>query len=139
MKNNNTKNANNKKLWMFVAGAILVVLLIRLMPCGGRKEGFSANAPKEGKLVMFYADWCGHCKAVKPTFQALKERYNTQYDWEDCSTPEKAKRFGITSFPTFRFFKNPRDSNDSSDYESYKGDRSMNALSSFMNVTPLSI
>ncbi len=131
-KMNNKNKMSNKHVLMFLAGAVIILLLFRMKPCG-KTEGFS-SASKDGKLVMFYADWCGHCKAVKPTFTALRSEHGGKYDMQDCSSPEEAKRYDVKSFPTFRYFPNPREPHTSANYETYTGGRTMDALSSFMKV-----
>merc|ERR1719204_2202144 len=36
------------------------------------------HGDKEWLLVEFYADWCPHCQAFDPHFQALAEAFMTQ-------------------------------------------------------------
>jgi len=57
-------------------------------------------------LVMFYAPWCGHCKAMKPAYsEAAQELQNKNarsvLAAVDC-TKEKslAKKFDIGGYPT---------------------------------------
>ena len=36
-----------------------------------KEEGFQSSGAPAYKFVMYYADWCGHCKVAKPEFQKL--------------------------------------------------------------------
>lgn len=63
-------------------------------------------------LVMFYAPWCGHCKAMKPTYaevaKILKdENSNGVLAAFDASKEKKiAEKFDIKGFPTVKYFQN---------------------------------
>ena len=60
-------------------------------------------------MVDFWAVWCGPCKMLSPTVEALAEQYEgkalvgkVNVDEE----PELARRFGVMSIPTVVFLKN---------------------------------
>lgn len=58
-------------------------------------------------LVDFYAEWCGPCKALAPTLEAVAAEHAghlevVKVDIDD--NPELATRFGIQSIPTLVFF-----------------------------------
>ncbi|EQC28062.1 hypothetical protein SDRG_14156 [Saprolegnia diclina VS20] len=94
-------------------------------------DTFDANvlAPgSNGWLVKFYAPWCGHCKQLAPTYDALSQDLHGQVHIAKVDVTEHealGERFGIQGFPTLVFFK------DGKMYE-YAGARSLDALTTFV-------
>ena len=96
----------------------LLILLFLLYTKFLKKEGFESSCEnlekdikEDKKLVLFYADWCGHCKKLKPI-------------WDDAATnaddkmiklnvgdgkPEQKQimeKYNIKGFPTVIMFEN---------------------------------
>ena len=59
--------------------------------------------PNKGKvLVDFYAEWCGPCKAMKPTLEKFKESSNIPLVKVNVDEElEISKKYGIRSIPCF--------------------------------------
>jgi len=81
-------------------------------------SGASSNGKKTAELMLFFADWCPHCKAVKPTWNDLKSKYEDKtingytvvFTEINCSeeTPEIEKQletYNVTGFPTIKLIK----------------------------------
>ncbi len=67
-------------------------------------EGAFDKAVGQGvSLVDFWAGWCGPCKMLAPTIEALGEQYEgraTVAKVDVDAEPELARRFGVMSIPT---------------------------------------
>lgn len=111
--------------------ALLLFILIVLYYFYSKylKEGFEATPEnieqyiknEKPALVLFYADWCGHCNKLKPTWEtaveSAKEKGLTMIkinvggndsDSEETKmkNAEISKKYNIDGYPTIILFKN---------------------------------
>tara|TARA_Y100001968_G_C19157386_1_gene619098 strand:+ start:307 stop:639 length:333 start_codon:yes stop_codon:yes gene_type:complete len=60
-------------------------------------------------LVDFWAEWCGPCKMLTPTIDAISEEYNDKSVIVKVNVDEApaiATKYGIRSIPSLLFFNN---------------------------------
>lgn len=79
-------------------------------------------------VVMFHAEWCGHCKSTKPTFHNAAKKANVPFLLVDCEkvlTQDQMKKYGIVGFPTIVML------GGGSLLSEYQGDRSEESFVSF--------
>ena len=81
---------------------------------------------KKHVLVIFYAPWCGHCKALAPTWDELA---NSVAEIDDLviakfdATANEVSGLSIRGYPTLRFY--PKDNKNGYEYE---GERDLEAF-----------
>jgi thioredoxin 1 len=54
-------------------------------------------------FLDFWADWCGPCKMLAPTFDRLAEKYGEQITFAKVNVdelPDIANKYGVRSIPT---------------------------------------
>ncbi|KAI4858720.1 thioredoxin [Hypoxylon rubiginosum] len=62
-------------------------------------------------VTDFYADWCGPCKMIAPTFESLSTKYSKPGRITFCKVDVDnqqpiAQSHGVSAMPTFLIFKN---------------------------------
>ncbi len=73
--------------------------------------------PNDPKVVLYYADWCGHCKTFKPEWEKLKEMCKEKgikyADYEADRNVAEIEAANIKGFPTImvngREYNGPRE------------------------------
>jgi protein disulfide-isomerase-like protein len=85
---------------------VLIALVALAVSMKFLKEGFES----EGKtLVLYFAPWCGHCKALKPEWEKLEKtgiKGVTIRKVNADEEKEEAKEAGVEGYPTIIFYNN---------------------------------
>jgi thiol-disulfide isomerase/thioredoxin len=76
------------------------------------------NSNKTANLMLFFVDWCPHCKTAKPEWENLKTQYEgkningytvvfTEYNCttESAETEELMNKYSIEGYPTVKLLK----------------------------------
>ncbi len=87
------------------------------------KDNFENDVMKSDNLwlILFYAPWCGHCKAFHPQFEKLAKSTKGLFKIGAVNCEENrdlAGKYKIDGFPTVLFF-----GEDKNKTEEYEGDR----------------
>jgi len=76
------------------------------------------NSNKTAEMMLFYVDWCPHCKTAKPEWENLKTEYEgkqingynikfTEYNCtaESAENDELMNKYKIEGYPTIKLLK----------------------------------
>jgi len=62
--------------------------------------------PEKRAVVLFWAEWCPHCRKYKPTYQKLAKLSRAVYQLHCPDNEAVCNKFGVRSFPTLMYWKN---------------------------------
>ena len=78
----------------------------------------SSGASNEAHLLLFYVDWCPHCKTAKPVWEELKSEYENKtingykviFSEINCTNEspeieEMIRKYKIEGYPTIKLIK----------------------------------
>jgi thiol-disulfide isomerase/thioredoxin len=88
-------------------------------PFQANREGSdNEDSLKTANLMLFYVDWCPHCKTAKPEWDSLKEQYEGQmingytlmFSEYNCTNEspevdELMNKYKIEGYPTIKLVK----------------------------------
>ena len=85
-----------------------IVLILFYFLSRKRNEGFVDKPKGDYKFVMYYANWCPHCKTALPEWEAMGTTQTigatkVQLEKHDCAADGKelCKAKNIEGYPTF--------------------------------------
>ena len=112
---------------IFIFALLIILFSYYIYKKYSKKQTFYANReniPKElnsnknATLMLFYVDWCPHCKTAKPEWESLKEEYDgksingyivnfTEYNCteESSDISELINKYEIEGYPTIKLIK----------------------------------
>jgi thioredoxin-like negative regulator of GroEL len=76
-------------------------------------------------IILYYADWCGHCKQFKPEWENLKSMVPSHINTAEIESENiqhMKSNPQIQGYPTMKLYSNNKDIGD------YNGERSGNAI-----------
>jgi thiol-disulfide isomerase/thioredoxin len=109
--------------------SVMVLMFIRYLHPGGYESFESAPT-----FTLYYADWCPHCKTIKPVFKEWSSSGSTTINGktvflemvEADSNPEKLKGVPVKGYPTFLL------KTANGQYKEFDGDRTPEGWKSWL-------
>lgn len=99
----------------------------------GQSPGLSPEMAKQPCLVMFHAEWCGHCKHLAPEWEKVKQAVGDKHLIVDIESKNPLmKNFTLKGFPTIRYF--PEGLGNSNKFDEYQGDRTAETILQFLSA-----
>lgn len=139
-----TKPNNINKVLMLIGILLLLFLVHKLFLS---KEGFESSTEdleeniggQKKAAVLFYADWCGHCKKFMGEWDKLSKdvndvQENVKIIKVNCGNPDKNKehkrimdKHSIEGYPTIKIFENGKESE-------YNGNRTSAEIKKYLGI-----
>jgi len=121
------KPSKMPKLLLIVA----ILLIVYFIYVNYLKEGFEVKGTdldkevSEGKkVILFYTDWCGHCKKLKPVWDKAAEQVNKEEKRMlkvNCDGDVDVSNYDIKGYPTILIFED-------GEHKEYNGERTLEDL-----------
>jgi thiol-disulfide isomerase/thioredoxin len=121
-----------QKVYMALFVLIILMYLVSDRHSFGRGwEGFASGSKT---LLIFKANWCGHCKNAKPEFDKLVANPPKLPDGsvvkvrvlDADSDKQEVAKYNVSGYPTILYI------NESGTKVEYKGERTASAISDFV-------
>ena len=136
---------NNMNKVLILLAILLVLYLVHHFLLS--KEGFESSAEeleqhvgeKQKSMVLFYADWCGHCKQFMPEWDKISNEINEVQEnvkliKVNCGDPQNNKThkkimdtYSIQGYPTIKVIEN-------GNAKEYDGDRTSSGIKSYLGI-----
>ena len=117
----------DKKVYLIIAALVFIAALVIYFVAvykANKSQSWSANHEKTNgsnssksadktEVLLFYVDWCPHCKTAKPVWTEVAEQYEETVTFREINcTVETAEieqlmnKYNIEGFPTIKMVKN---------------------------------
>lgn len=138
---------NNMNKVLFLAAILLVLYVLHTkflskegmeMPAEDVEEALAVS--QEKTLVLFHADWCGHCKNLMPKWDKAASEVNAMEGAGvkmvkvECGKPNEndshkmlMEKYQIKGYPTIKYFEN-------GSVKEFTGERTEEGLKSFLGL-----
>lgn len=123
LKNMKSTLLSRRTLIILVSAVVLIgvsyyvyntYVMPRLQPSFVQNNEFVKDNEKEAEIMLFYVDWCPHCKTAKPIWSDMKDKFhgkmvnNTKLYFKEvnCEKEEDlADKYKIDGYPTIKLVK----------------------------------
>jgi len=111
-------------------------MIIKVIDGNGVKN-FNDSIKNDSWLVWYYADWCGHCKAMENEWENLESKCDKNKRLNiakvnDQYISQLEKNPNVRGFPTIKLYSNGNEVKD------YDGERNSNSFLKFLKSNVLS-
>lgn len=115
-----------------------VAIGVNIFSCGIQMleipRNFNIRNPGKPCLIFVFADWCPHCRRMKPIIQEVEKLLGSVvpvYGVDSDKSPDLVKAWDVNGYPTLLFAGTAGGSGSSGVWK-YDGQRTPDAISSFV-------